>query len=802
MPRQTDDRSEGLTAYLTRDRGRRCYGQQVKRCLVFLILIITLLNYSQAQTPTNTSVYIYDERGRLTGVITPNGDVAIYAYDAAGNILSITRQQSSTVTIIEFTPNSGPVGTPVTIYGTGFSTTAGANTVTFNGAAATITSSSATQIVTTVPAEATTGPIAITTPTGLFTTSESFIVENALSITSFTPTIGTPGTAVQLTGTGFNPIASSNQVKFNLAAVAANSATATTIDTSVPNGATSGHISVTTPEGTAVSTGDFFVPPSPFTVAQVDFAQRMAIGETRTVLVNAANHIALIVFDGVAGRRVSLKTANSTISSSYVTIYNPDGSILLNHVFVSGSTLLDPVDLPVTGTYTILLDPNSTFTGAVSLTLLPVPPDATSGIEIGGPPVRVTITDPAQNAQLSFAGNAGQRVLLERIEDDLLDFYESGLDVINPDGSTLYADDLYTDVLTLPVTGTYTVRINPPGDSIGSMTLVLYEIPPNPTSTITAGGPPIRVTIPSYKQLAKVTFSGTAGQRVSLRMENDTIGPDFSDVDIYNPDGSYLTGDYAYPDTFLRLGWLDTSDRLVDTVTLPMTGTYTIIVGPYSGCCSGGLTLTLFNVPADVTYGITLDGTPVTVTTTVAGQDARLTFNATAGQRISLKATAISIVPYSYIEIYRPGGALLSGSGFYTFPEGAFKDYLTLPVTGTYTIVYDAYTPTPGSATFQLYSVPVDLTGTISPGGPPVTLTTTAPGQNANVTFSGTAGQRVSLKVTGTLPLESDIYINKPNGQQLTSTFVRQIASSRGAFVPTVTLPTTGTYTIKVRHVG
>ncbi len=60
--------------------------------------------------------YIYDELGRLRAVVDPGSDTAVYNYDAVGNLLSISRQSSSVVSIIEFTPDSGPVGTAVTIF--------------------------------------------------------------------------------------------------------------------------------------------------------------------------------------------------------------------------------------------------------------------------------------------------------------------------------------------------------------------------------------------------------------------------------------------------------------------------------------------------------------------------------------------------------------------------------------------------------------------------------------------------------------------------------------------------------------
>jgi hypothetical protein len=59
-------------------------------------------------------------------------------------------------------PASGPVGTSVTISGTGFGATKGTSTVTFNAKTATPTSWSDTEIKAPVPSGATTGPVVVT----------------------------------------------------------------------------------------------------------------------------------------------------------------------------------------------------------------------------------------------------------------------------------------------------------------------------------------------------------------------------------------------------------------------------------------------------------------------------------------------------------------------------------------------------------------------------------------------------------------------------------------------------------------
>ena len=235
--------------------------------------------------------YIYDEAGRLVGVVDPNGDTATYAYDAAGNLTSITRRASAQVSIVEFTPNSGAVGTSVTIYGTGFSPVSAQNTVKFNGVTAAVQSASETQLVATVPAGATTGPISVTSPAGTATSAVPFTVGNSLSptITGFTPNVGSAGAAVTISGTNFQPTPSSNKVAFNGVRAVVNTATATTLTAVVPSGAGSGRITVTTVNGKATSADDFYIPPSPYAGTDVGSTGRIAFGETKTVSVSTAN---------------------------------------------------------------------------------------------------------------------------------------------------------------------------------------------------------------------------------------------------------------------------------------------------------------------------------------------------------------------------------------------------------------------------------------------------------------------------------------------------------------------------------
>jgi hypothetical protein len=83
--------------------------------------------------------------------------------------------------ILGFSPSSGPPGTAVTITGTSFT---GATQVTFEGAAATFTVNSDTQITAHVPAGVPLGKITIqvTTPSGTAMSAQSFTVPNSLPL--------------------------------------------------------------------------------------------------------------------------------------------------------------------------------------------------------------------------------------------------------------------------------------------------------------------------------------------------------------------------------------------------------------------------------------------------------------------------------------------------------------------------------------------------------------------------------------------------------------------------------------------
>ena len=159
----------------------------------------------------------------------------------------------TSVQITGFNPESGPVGTVVTIEGINL---LDAIEVTFNGATAPILSNVATTIWVQVPQGATTGPIEVITLSGSATSATDFVVLAPPTISNFSPTKGALGTEVTITGTN---LIGTTQVSFGVIAASFIVDSEIQVRALVPNGAATSLIRVYTPGGTAISASAFRV---------------------------------------------------------------------------------------------------------------------------------------------------------------------------------------------------------------------------------------------------------------------------------------------------------------------------------------------------------------------------------------------------------------------------------------------------------------------------------------------------------------------------------------------------------------
>jgi subtilisin family serine protease len=324
----------------------------------------------------------------------------------------------------------------------------------------------------------------------------------------------------------------------------------------------------------------------------------VAGGPPVTVTIASPGEDARLVFDGLAGQRVSLKLSDVSIgtsccSSAKISILKPDGTALLSATsFGTSGGFIDTKTLPQTGSYRIVVDPQSNAVGSLTLTLYDVPEDAEAAVSPGGAPASVETTAPGQNAAFTFDGLAGQRVSL-KLSDVTIGTSccsSAKISILKPDGTALLSATSFgtsggfIDTKTLPQTGSYRIVVDPQSNAVGSVTLTLYDVPDDPTGTIAVGGPSSTLTLDVPGLNGWRSFAGTAGRTVTLKLTSVTIGTSCcssAKVSVLRPDGTTLVSPANFGTTGKTLSF-----------SLPVSGTYSIFVDPQSNG-TGSVTLAL-----------------------------------------------------------------------------------------------------------------------------------------------------------------------------------------------------------------
>ncbi len=150
-------------------------------------------------------------------------------------------QQTPNITAIE--PNMSDIGTSVNLIGTNFSAVPSNNRVTFNGVLATVTSASPTTLAVTVPEGTTNGPVSLSIAQ-LSTEGPVFTVVTAPAISALSATGGAVGETIVISGSNFGASIGENAVQFNGVAAEITAASENEITVIIPEGATTGPLTV------------------------------------------------------------------------------------------------------------------------------------------------------------------------------------------------------------------------------------------------------------------------------------------------------------------------------------------------------------------------------------------------------------------------------------------------------------------------------------------------------------------------------------------------------------------------------
>jgi subtilisin family serine protease len=453
-------------------------------------------------------------------------------------------------------------------------------------------------------------------------------------------------------------------------------------------------------------------------------------------------------FSGTAGQLVSI-SMSSTAFDTFLHLIGPNGAVVATdddggggaNSRIPASTGF--LTLPSTGTYTIQATSFSANTaGIYSLTLnTQAPGGCTSSTSIAfGQTINGTLStsdcrlpDNSFFDAYTFNGTTGQQIAVSLSSTS----FDTFLFLRRPDGTVLAQDDdggggtnsripLTSGFLTLPTTGVYTIIATSfSASTTGTYALTLSTQTANCPSTPIAVGQTINGTLSiSDCRLSddslfdSYTFSGTAGQSISISMTSATID---TYLLFFRPDGTLLAEDDD--------GGTGLNSRIppdTGTLTLPVTGTYKIFANSFAANTTGSYSLTLSG-----TTPVTCSSTAITLGQTINGtlstSDCRLsdnsffdsyTFNGTAGQQIAVEMSSPNFDTFLFL--LGPDGLVVDdddgGDGFNSRIP-AETGFFTLPSSGSYTILTNSFAPNiTGNYTLSLLRGQTGCSFTINPG--------------------------------------------------------------------------------------
>lgn len=693
--------------------------------------------------------YVYDANGRLVAVSKDDGSSAQYTYDAMGNLAQVSGVPAGQLTLFAFTPTHGTVGTPVTLYGRGFDTTAANDHVSFNGTVAPVTSATASQLQAQVPAGAGSGPITVSVGNQTVSSSQPFVVDDTglpPVITQTTPLVS-PGGTVVVDGAYLYPVPNTTSVRMSGSYVVPTSIGNSELRYQVSSTARSGHVSVDTPFGSATSANPVTVLPSNLTAASNGTATYLPTnGPGVGVNTSVAGQTVVLSFDAPAKGNVEL-TLNgiyiqgSSGTSISVQVFDPSGQSVMTYQCSKsnpGASCRLPLWNLAGGSYAAIVSP----------------PDATSLMGFNailrtdtiGPAlvanVPATINLVAGDVQrLTFGARAGDTVALRLSNVSTSPAGQSMYVQVYAPGVIPTATNYYTifntstnatvNLASLPKDGTYTAIVSIVPGTPGSAQLTLGA---GVQGVVQNDGVARHFQNGIPGQNVYLKFTAQQGDNLELTLNNLQAPSGSMPVQVYTSSGANVASQNC---TSAGVG----SCRLA-LWNLP-ADTYSVVVSPGDTNSMVGFDVLL---KPDVIGPELAASAPVSVSL-AAGDVQWLTFKANAGDTVALQLSGVKTTPSGlpmYVQVYAPG-TVPSATNYYTIFNArdiATVNLQNLPVSGTYTVVVSIIPGIPGSAQLTLAR---GVLGSLTEDGSVQSYQGGISGQNVYLTFSAHQGENLEL---------------------------------------------------------
>lgn len=773
-------------ARLSAGRQCRCSGDKPfsRRCHLGAASVALFATALIAATWAFATTYVYDANGRMVVVTNGVGDSARYVYDQMGNLSRVESLLANDLAIYSFSPSRGGAGIPIKVWGSGFSTIVGENSLYFDGVPATITEATATEITTVVPAQATTGPISVTVGGNTAVSATSFVIDESSQppvIDTVTPLITTVGTQVRVTGDSLNPVTNQTRAGLNSRQVSPTSITNEQIVFPVPANAASGKVLVTTPFGQTTSAQDVVVVPTGIDPTKVIQTYRLVTdGAAGTLATAFDGEYVAVLFDAALGECLSANFTDISVPAIEYWLYGA-----ANELLASGT---------VNSTEEIVMLPQLTSLGTHLLLMKPVQGPATWRLQlvrdpeilINGTALDLGSSIAGQPKRFTFTATTGQKLGLG-ISDLVVTTQWSIHDVYfivrGPNGAFMDDGVCYTEGcdsnLTITQPGIHSVTVFPAVDESMSFEATLssdiqMDLGVNVSSSL---------GLPRQGQNGRLRFEATAGETLVLYILDQATTPadGFIYYSVYKPDGTFFTSDVA--DSFANIALID----------LPVSGNYTIFVDSNFGAPA---TIQL-RLVSSVVGNLAKDAGPVEFQTMLPGQAIHLTLNAIAGENLGLGISELFISGGNEVAalVHKPDGDYLDGSICYE-DIGGCEANLPISETGEHDVLIF---PRSSDQTMRLTAtLSSDRIEELLPDTTH-TLLLERRGQNSRLTFQGFEDDAFALQVTGlsTTPVISSqmsYTLIGPDGNEIKGWY----AASSEAMLVMPSLPSTGTYTVFV----
>ena len=753
----------------------------------------------------------------LTVVVPAGATTGKIAITVAGNTATSAQDFVVTIpgapTVSGIAPMIAAAGTAVTVTGTNFDPAAGATTVKLNQTLAAASSVTKTQLTFAVPPATGSGRIRVTTSLGSAESLADFIVPPAgiaASDVIATSRLVADGAAKSISLLAANKYGlllfdgnAGDWLSFQVANFAVN-----------PSGATIAY-TVYKPDNTKLASGilsaanlSIHVPALPlagtYSVllatgnAQVGCDVRLeanrfvpADGTTLAVTRGIGQTTRALIAAVIGEQKAVMVSEMNTVPATSLgyTIALPNGSTFRNGgAFGLGTTTQLP-PFTVTGTHSVVFTPGT----ATTLHGFKVGLLAGVTLAVDSPAFNLAIANPGEGARLNFSATVGENfgigitgLVLTPATTTAIAF-----SVYRPDGTLLTAGSCQMDgtqcsanLTNLPVTGSYSIIVQPMNGATGSMQVWLsHDVP----GTLVIASP-FNLAIVRAGQNARLTFPGTAGSLLTLQVRGVVTTPPNQGlaVVVYQSDGSLFS--YTH---------LTGAGQTIVMPALPVAGTYVVFIEPeaaYQGAARASMEVLL-----DPGQNLAVDGSTQDATLGVAGGSVRYTFAGTAGQNLGLGVSNMTFTPAvdASVSAYRPDGTAWFAISCNKTVGGCGRELANLPSSGTYGIVVQPYVGAIGNFSITLTT---DVVGSLVPAVP-LPLTLARPGQKGRATFVGRAGDAVSLAFTqiATQPVNQFVYLTvlKPDGTEVAAT----ATASASASIAINSLPVSGTYQVLIQPV-